>query len=68
VAIIFSIPLIGWIIAITAFNQTGYRKRDFLLLPILGIIVGIRVEWRDAAKSAYWSPRSDRPSKALFGG
>jgi hypothetical protein len=45
-------------------NRTGYRKRDVALLfvPVLGPFFLIVALWRYTAKSAYWSPRADRPS------
>jgi hypothetical protein len=37
-----------------------------LLIPIWGFIVHVQTIWRYTAKSVYWSPRDDRPSKSLF--
>ena len=62
--------VVGIIWVMISLSSTGRRKRDILmfLIPVWGVILQIQTLWRYSAKNVYWSVRSDRPSKSLFGG
>jgi len=67
---ILSFVLVGVIVQAVILSKTGYRKRDLLLLmvPIWGAVVAVRTTWRITARTAYWSPRDDRPSEPFDNG
>jgi hypothetical protein len=61
--------LVGFVVVGMAMRITGRRGRDvlMLLIPIWGSIVFVQTVWRLTANRIGWLPRTDRPSKPLFG-
>ena len=61
--------ILGLLWRMHALSVSGYRKRDVLWLwvPVVGWIADARTLWRYTARSAYWTPRDDRPSDVLDG-
>jgi hypothetical protein len=61
--------LVGFVALMGAMRITGRRARDLLMLliPVWGPIVVIQTLWRLTANHICWLPRTDMPSKPLFG-
>ena len=61
--------LVGFVALGLAMRITGRRARDVLMVfvPIWGGIVFIQTLWRLTANRICWLPRTDMPSKPLFG-
>lgn len=61
--------LVGFVALGLAMRITGRRARDvlMLLIPIWGSVVVIQTMWRLTATRICWLPRTDMPSKPLFG-
>jgi hypothetical protein len=60
---------IGLIAIPFALRATGRRARDTLmvLIPLWGAVVVVQTLWRLSARRMSWLPRTDLPSKPLFG-
>jgi hypothetical protein len=61
--------LFGYFMIPFALRRTGRRARDILMLliPVWGVVVWVQTFWRLSARRIYWSPRTDLPSRPLFG-
>jgi hypothetical protein len=61
--------LIGYLMIPFALRRTGRRARDILMLliPVWGLVVWVQTSWRLSARRICWSPRTDLPSRPLFG-
>jgi hypothetical protein len=61
--------LVGFAALALAMRITGRRARDvlMLLIPIWGSIVFVQTVWRLTANRICWLPRTDMPSRPLFG-
>jgi hypothetical protein len=61
--------LFGYFMIPFALRRTGRRARDFfmLLIPVWGVFLWVETFWRLSARRIHWSPRTDLPSRPLFG-
>jgi hypothetical protein len=61
--------VVGFVALGLGLRITGRRARDLLMLliPIWGAIVVIQTIWRLTSNRISWLPRTDMPSKPLFG-
>ena len=61
--------LIGFLAIPFALRATGRRARDFLMLfiPIWGAVLLVQTLWRLSPRRMCWLPRTNLPSKPLFG-
>jgi hypothetical protein len=61
--------VLGYFMIPFALRRTGRRARDILMLliPVWGVVLRVQTFWRLSARRIYWSPRTDLPSRPLFG-